>query len=208
MAMVSTASSPTLWRTCRVLANRTRLKMMRLLIDQPAMEVSAVAARLKLPRSLTSEYLRALESRGLLAVRRIGRRAEYSAAQRPSQPGSGEIVAALRFAFKEEHPQTLFKIATAFTHPRRIEVFRIIQKQSCTLAQLRSCTAISRRALVRHLEKLQSRGFITCQQGIYSPAELGDALGRELARLTAEPGSKLVDPDPPQLKRGVRSKRD
>ncbi len=64
---------PTLWRTCRVLANRTRLKIYALLLRQPGQTVSAIAEQLKLPLPAASHYLRALEARGLLAVRRKGR---------------------------------------------------------------------------------------------------------------------------------------
>ena len=63
---VSARLRPTLWRTCRVLANPTRLKMFSLLLQQPGQTVSAVAEHLSQPLSLTSEYLRALEARGFL----------------------------------------------------------------------------------------------------------------------------------------------
>ena len=45
---------PTLWRTCRVIANRTRLQILALLLRQPGQTVSAVAAHLGRPLSLTS----------------------------------------------------------------------------------------------------------------------------------------------------------
>ncbi|MBM3889971.1 MAG: helix-turn-helix transcriptional regulator, partial [Verrucomicrobia bacterium] len=64
---------PTLWRTCRVIANPTRLKIFALLAEQPGQTVSGVADRLKLPLSEASESLRALEARGLLTARREGR---------------------------------------------------------------------------------------------------------------------------------------
>ena len=44
-----TSLQPTLWRTCRVLANRTRLKICARILQQPDQTVSAIAERLKLP---------------------------------------------------------------------------------------------------------------------------------------------------------------
>ena len=61
---------PTLWRTCRVLANRTRLRMFHLLLHQPGQTVSAIAERLGLTVPVASQNLRALEARGLLALSR------------------------------------------------------------------------------------------------------------------------------------------
>ena len=62
---MSPSSQPTLWRTCRVLANRKRLQTLALLIRQPNQTVSAVAERMSLSMPAASQYLRALEARGL-----------------------------------------------------------------------------------------------------------------------------------------------
>jgi DNA-binding MarR family transcriptional regulator len=68
---------PALWRTCRVLANRTRLHMRGCLLQHPGQTVSAVADQLKLSLPVASQYLRALEARGLLTVRGVSRRLKY-----------------------------------------------------------------------------------------------------------------------------------
>jgi predicted ArsR family transcriptional regulator len=81
--------------------------------------------------------------------------------------------------------QTIFKAATAFTHPRRIEIFRAVKNGSQTLEQLRAVTRISAPALRRHLKKLEARGFVRCRPEICLAAP-PDALGRELARLAGE----------------------
>ena len=179
---------PTLWRTCRVLANRTRLRMFGLLVQEPDLTVSAVAERLNLSLPVASQYLRALEARGLLTVRRVGRRVRY----RPSAATGGEpapaLVTALRLSFQGESSpvEALFKQATAFTHPRRIKVFRALKQEARTLGQLKAVTGISAWALLRHLVKLEARGFVVGQQGIYRAADPPDAFGSALARLAAE----------------------
>ncbi len=175
---------PTLWRTCRAIANPTRLQIFALLVEQPGQTVSAVARRLKQPLSVASESLRTLEARGLLTARRVGRRVEY----RPSPVRGGDpaqgLVAALRLAFQHESQpvQTLFRLATAFTHPRRVEIVRGLQEAPQTLGQMQIASGISGRALRRHLRKLEARGFVTCRQGMYAVADCPGAFGRELAR--------------------------
>ncbi len=179
---------PTLWRTCRAIANHTRLRIFGLLAQQPGQTVSAVAARLQQPLSVASESLRALEARGLLTARRVGRRVEY----RPSPAASGSrargLVAAMQSAFhRETQPaQTLFKLATAFTHPRRIEIFRALHTTPRTFGELQAATGISGQALHRHLRKLEARGFVRCDLGLYRVVQRSDDFGRELARLAVE----------------------
>ena len=71
---------PTLWRTCRVLANRRRLEIFHFLLQKPDQTVSAVAKRFKFPVPIASESLRLLESRSLLIARRVGRYVKYRVA--------------------------------------------------------------------------------------------------------------------------------
>jgi DNA-binding transcriptional ArsR family regulator len=177
---------PTLWRTCRVLANRSRLQLLQLLAEQPSQTVSSLAARLKLPLPVASQYLRALEARGLLTCRRAGLRVIYRLGGGSTSPVQ-ELLKALRMVFKRETApvEMLFRAATAFTHPRRIELFRACHRQPRTWAELKSVTGASNRALARHLSKLEDRGFIVSGAGRFAVAERADAIGRELARMAA-----------------------
>jgi DNA-binding transcriptional ArsR family regulator len=183
---VATPLQPTLWRTCRVIANRTRLQIFSLLLRQPDQTVSALAGRLDLSLPLASQYLRALEARGLLKARRAGRKVEYRLRSSNGDEVS-RLAEALRRTFqrKTEPVETVFRLATAFTHPRRIEIFRAIHLQPRTLTQLQSATHISGWALARHLRKLEARHFVACRQGFYFTVGRTDVLGRELARLAS-----------------------
>jgi DNA-binding transcriptional ArsR family regulator len=176
---------PTLWRTARVLANRTRLQIFSLLFQQPAQTVSEVAGHLKCSLPAASQYLRALEARGLLAVRRVGRRVEYRPTPPTAQGPASGLVDPLRLTF-EQDPQpveTIFKLATGFTHPRRIDICIALKDQPRTLGQLQAATGISVKALARHLRKLHARGLVLRQQRGYALAPRPDALGRALLRL-------------------------
>ena len=178
------SSQPTLWRTCRVLANRKRLQMLALLIRQPNQTVSAVAGRMRLSMPATSQYLRGLEARGLLTCRRVGRRVEYQPAAGTSEGAAGEIVKALSKVFRRAQPiEAIFKLATAFTHPRRIEVFRALANGADSFAKLQAATHIPARALSRHLTKLEARGFVKNEMARYVATIPRHPLGRVLTRL-------------------------
>ncbi|HEX8490090.1 MAG TPA: winged helix-turn-helix transcriptional regulator, partial [Chthoniobacterales bacterium] len=92
----SRSNQPTLWRTCRVLANRKRLQILALLLRQPNQTVSVVAERMGLTVPTASQYLRALEARGLLACRRVGRSVEYRVSADTREGAAGKIINALR----------------------------------------------------------------------------------------------------------------
>jgi DNA-binding transcriptional ArsR family regulator len=162
--------------------------MFGLLLKDPDQTVSAVANHLRLTLPVASQYLRALEARGFLTVRREGRWVYYrpSTAQAtgPAQP----LIEALWQEFQRTtNPiEQVFNLATAFTHPRRIEVLRVLSTGAKTLVDLRAKTGISRDALGRHLGKLIARGFVAMDAESVSVVKPRDALGRALVRLGCE----------------------
>ena len=168
------------------IANRTRLRIFILLLEQPGQTVSTIAARLKLSLPVASQYLRAMEARSLLKVRRFGLRVAYRIADDQTGPAQG-LVRALRQTFRRDSSpaKTIFKQATAFTHARRIECFRVLSSRAQTLEELRVATGISVRSIVRHINKLEARGFVVCRQNQYAVVNCSDAFRRELARLAA-----------------------
>jgi DNA-binding transcriptional ArsR family regulator len=184
---MSPSSQPTLWRTCRVLANRKRLQILALLIRQPNQTVSAVAERMSLSMPAASQYLRALEARGLLTCRRIGRRVEYRSAAGANEGAAEEIVKALRLVFRRRAQpiEAIFKLATGFTHPRRIEVIRALTNGADSFAKLQVATKLPARALSRHLAKLEARGLVKNDMALYVVTIPRHPVGRVLARLAS-----------------------
>jgi DNA-binding transcriptional ArsR family regulator len=184
----SPAGQPTLWRTCRVLANRQRLLILTLLIRQPGQTVSSVARQMRLSLPATSQYLRALEARGLLTSRRVGLRVEYRPVATTNEGGGGAIATALRrLVGRSRHsPDVLFKLATAFTHPRRIEVYRAVKNGADSFIRVQATTHISARALARHLAKLEARGFVKNEGNVFVVTNHAHPLGRVLARLAVQ----------------------
>jgi DNA-binding transcriptional ArsR family regulator len=179
---------PTLWRTCRVLANRNRLRIFGCLLQQPDQTVTAVANRLRLPVAVASQYLRALEARSLLVARRKGRYVSYRVSDGERAGAVEALVAALRTVFQREHdPITIvFKLATAFTHPRRVAVIQALAGGAQTLQELHDRTDISFPALMRHLAKLEARGLMMRGNGIYVLVPQRAPLPRALATMACE----------------------
>jgi DNA-binding transcriptional ArsR family regulator len=181
----SPAGQPTLWRTCRVLANRQRLQILTVLIRQPGQTVSSVARQMRLSLPAASQYLRALEARGLLSSRRVGLRVEYRPVATTNEGGGAAIATALRMLVgrRRQSHDILFKLATAFTHPRRIEVYRAVRNGADSFVRMQAATHISARALARHLAKLEARGFVKKEGDVYVVTNHAHPLGRVLARL-------------------------
>ncbi len=182
---MSPNSQPTLWRTCRVLANRKRLQTLAHLIQQPNQTVSAVAERMSLSMPAASQYLRALEARGLLTCRRVGRRVEYRPSAGTSEGAAEEIVKALRLVFRRRAQpiEAIFKLATGFTHPRRVDVFCALTNGADSFAKLQAATRIPARALSRHLAKLEARGFVRKERALVAATIHRHPFGRVLACL-------------------------
>jgi DNA-binding transcriptional ArsR family regulator len=176
---------PTLWRTCRAISNRTRLRIFHFLLQKPDQTVSAIAKKFDLPLSAASLFLRLLESRGVLEARRIGRWVKYRTSSATKSDPNSNLVAAMRGAFRrgDRAVESIFDAATAFTHPRRVEIVRLTRIRPRTIQQLHVTTKISIPALRRHLRKLQARGFLEYRRGHYQVAPQLDAVRRELARL-------------------------
>lgn len=179
-------AKPTLWRTCRVLANTTRLRMLRHLISHPGKAVTEMARALKVPKAVASQYLRALNARGLLNARREGKWVYYSATGDKSVPASSLLLDAILQTFKaeKESVEMIFRLVTAFTHPRREKIYCALQGGGGqSLEQLRKKTGISRHALRRHLNKLQRRGFVRKSKETFECDIPDNPLAKVLARL-------------------------
>jgi DNA-binding transcriptional ArsR family regulator len=189
----TTQLKPTLWRTCRVLANRKRLEILSAVIREQEVTVSAVAQRTHCQPAVASQYLRMLNARGLISARRSGRLVYYSPVADPSVPDAAPLLEALH---SELAPQigpidTVFRLVTAFTHPRRVTVTHILAIRPMTSRALSDASAISHAATIRHLRKLVNRGFVERDGDVYGLANprnalaarlLGIATGRALGR--------------------------
>ncbi|MBP7829849.1 MAG: winged helix-turn-helix transcriptional regulator [Kiritimatiellae bacterium] len=180
--------APTLWRTCRALANRRRLILLRYLIQHPYRQVSEVATALQMPLALTSQYLRSLNARGLLKPVRSGLCVFYQAAPDPLVPPARTILTAMAISYTKtgEKVDSLFSALTGFTHPRRILLMRALARGAKTTGLLASRTGISRRAVRRHMDKLLRRGYVTRKGDAYQVCRVRSGLKATLLKLALQ----------------------
>jgi DNA-binding transcriptional ArsR family regulator len=155
--------APTLWRTCRVLANRTRLRMIQHLTAHPDLTVTGMAEAMGLPTPVASVYLRALNARGILRALRDGPRVHYRVTPDPTLPEAAILVAVLHRDLLQggKVVDRAFHALTGFTHPRRIEIVRALaETPGLARPALWRRTGMSPDALRRHVAKLIRRGYI------------------------------------------------
>lgn len=157
--------SPTLWRTCRALAHRERLRIIQLVMRRGVLCVGDVSTLLDLPLSLASAHLRVLNARGILSVQRVGRFVWYRLEADPSVWSAAKLVETLRLVLAggtAREREAAYRDLTAYTHPRRIALAATLTAcgRTMNLDELEHTTRISRVALLRHLTKLQTRGVV------------------------------------------------
>ncbi|HEY9173758.1 MAG TPA: helix-turn-helix domain-containing protein [Verrucomicrobiae bacterium] len=178
---------PTLWRTARVLANVTRLRLFAELLRQQPQTVLQLGESLALTQPVASQGLRGLEARGLLKARRVRRYVEYRIPNTEEAGALAELVDAfLKTLQNDARPiEKIIELATGFTHPTRIEVYRCLHTEPLSPAQLRPRLGISWPALSRHLIKLLRRGYVVVGEsdGRYTIKPHPHSLGRALAGL-------------------------
>ncbi len=186
---METPLHPTLWRTCRALANEERLIIMSILHDKGRMTVTQMAHETRCPINKASEGLRALNARGLLRAHRIGRYVYYEIGSDPSVAGSSTILKGLlpMLSSGTAARRRAFKILTGFTHPRRHVIVFHLNANHMTFYDLRKSVNCSNQALRRHIRKLRDRRFVQRVKRTYRLAHPRDSLRQALLELATLP---------------------
>jgi len=182
--------NPTLWRTCRALANRRRLDVLRFLLQHPGRCVSEVAEGVGISESSASHCLRALNARGMLAVRRTSRWVAYTVSPNSTISFSEALVAAMKqqLSRRRHAVEGAFRYLTAFTHPRRIRIVRALNRTpGLSIMALVARCSISLPAMKRHVDKLMRRGIVVrSQRGTYTLARRLSPFARELVSIACK----------------------
>jgi DNA-binding transcriptional ArsR family regulator len=172
---------PTLWRTCRAIANEQRLKLLYALFENGEQCVFELAEKTVMSESQASIHLRALNARGLILQRRRKMRVLYRAEANHEVESASSLLDALHTCYHQKIPiPSLIRQATAFTHPRRIEIIQCIPPSGTTKDWLSEKTKISLSALSRHLKKLKLRGFVTGAHNEYYKTVPKDAFSQAI----------------------------
>ena len=155
--------TPTLWRTCRVLAGSTRLNLFCRIIQQPGQTVGALASAEAIGESRASQELRRLQSRGLVQVERVGSAAKYHPVADPLVPTAQPLLDAMKMACSSSFPdpnELAADVATALSHPRRIAIVKKLLAKPLAFDTLADSTRIPPVSLRRHLRLLRSLGLV------------------------------------------------
>lgn len=182
---------PTLWRSCRALANRTRLSLLKAMIDEPPLCVQALAERCKLKKSVCSQYLRILNARGFLQANRRGRWVDYALGANPSVRHADDllkaVLRALRGCVSDKAYAAVLKDLTIFTCPRRILMVRVIQlNPDRSPSELSTLCHIPYKTLHRQLKKLERRSVIIRENTCVTLCRPLRPLARALLKLVLE----------------------
>ncbi len=151
-------------KTCRIIANTTRLNMLWLLFETDLC-VEEMAIRSGISSQHASKLLSFMASKNLLISERRNRLVIY----RPHFDGpQKQLIAVLKQEkqHKTSH-ETIIAHATAFTHERRIQLARTLYAVPCTFNELHSRTGMTLPALTRHLRKLVRRNVLSKDGDIY-----------------------------------------
>lgn len=173
-----------LWRTSRVIASEMRLQLLWVLFEHREITVSRLALEVGMSPPNASLQMKMLREYGLVCCRREKMEVFYRAEANEAVEYAPELMEALRDCYERSiSAQTLIRHATAFTHGRRIEIFKALHGRSLNALALQDVTGMSPSALWRHLDKLVQRGYVKETQRMYRIARASNPLGRTLLRL-------------------------
>lgn len=155
------ALNPTLWRTCRMLAGATRVKLLRELHDRPGRGVTELARAAGIGTSDASQELRRIQSRGLLQVDRRGSHVLYRLEADPQVASAAPLLRALRttLARNAQDPE-IARIAQGLAHPRRIAIAKALRRSPLRPGQLRAELGLATSTARSHLARLVESGWV------------------------------------------------
>lgn len=199
-------------RVLRAVACFRRLRLLSCLVARGDLPLTQLARDVGMRRDVVCAHLARLLAAGLIQRRRSGGRCFYIARSPYDEPAlSGQVMAWLREALgraartpaqrtgvpapgrdsAQGAPsvhRAIFQAATAFTHPRRLQVLRgLASDKSLSVETLTKELRMSRPAAGRHLAKLIRRGYVESRrEGRFPVYRLAPATGTSLeARLLA-----------------------
>ena len=163
--------TPSLWKTCRVLANAKRVRLFRLLDDEgkrPANVWHVRASFRKMSLGTCSLYLKHLQARGLLRFRREGVQVFYSVSPDSKVPQAAGVVATLRACFRagwtDAETAALFN---ALRNPGHVAIVVLLQSRRTWVpaAEIRHVLGYPAMTFLRYRNPLLQAGLIEMREG-------------------------------------------
>lgn len=184
--------NPTLWRTCRMLAGRKRVELLRQLHDLPGRNVTDLGQAVGIKRADASQELRRIQSRGLLKSKRCGLPLIYQMEADPQVSSAAPLLQAIQAALAATNPgqdARMCEIARGLAHERRIAILRILLTGPCTFADLSQQLHISPTSLADHLSVLLETNWISRKKDIIRWRPIRHPLAQTLLTLLRSAGT-------------------
>jgi DNA-binding MarR family transcriptional regulator len=177
--------NPTLWRTGRALAGRTRIRLFRELVANPGSSVSELADAVHIGQSDASQELRRLQSRGLLQRRRAGPKVVYRPVPDPQVYSAEPLLEALFrcMAKPASADEDILRIAQGAAHDHRIRLIRHLLPHPLRTEDLRNRTQLPVSTLKRHLNMLEECRWVRRQGALWEIRSSSHPLAQTLLRL-------------------------
>ena len=190
--------------------NDIRLRLLWVVItNDDTLNVTAIARLLGIGQPVATNGLRALQSRGLIGVRRERYSVYYNLQEDRSLPEATQLRVAFADYFNSselpcEWTAPMMVILKAFTHFNRLAMIRRLARGEATKADLEKASGIVVKTIEHHLRILSRAGLIDClsyshgigvyrlrpQQNPVSKELLRQACGGELDYYNAATGSE------------------
>ena len=175
--------------------NDIRLRLLRVVIaNDDKLNVTAIARLLGIGQPVATNGLRALQSRGLIGVRRERYSVYYNLQEDRSLPEATQLRAAFADYFKSnelpyEWTAPVMVILKAFTHFNRLAMIRRLAQGEATKADLEKASGVVVKTIEHHLRILSRAGLIDCLSdshgiGVYRLRPQQNPVSTELLRQT------------------------
>ena len=166
--------TPTLWRTCRAMMNPLRLRLLRMVFDHDdAYTVTDFAKALGVEQSTATIYLRQLNARGLIGVRRQRIKVFYNTEPDRSLPEALAIRETMRALcsdpMSEEWVSDVMTVLRAFSHFNRLAMLERLFDGPATLDEISEAMGVCVKSLYHHLRFLHSAGLLSVQMACRRP---------------------------------------
>lgn len=179
--------NPTLWRTCRMLSGKTRLKLLRNLHDHPGQNIADLAAAVGISRSYASQEMRRIQSRGFLKATHRGASLIYLPGADPQVATAAPLLQAVQAALDSgpaRRDGEMAVLAAGLAHERRMALARALLEAPRTSGELWAAQPMSACSFQLHLRTLIAGGFaVRTKRGLEfrtPPHPLGKALAELL----------------------------
>ena len=191
---MKTTLRPTVWRTVRALANANRLRFLRLVFESKGKKnVSQLSEEIGLSVSTASTYLRALNARGLISVRKSDGYVLYGDGKNRSLPEAQLLQRAFMMLFSdpgipEDWAEIHAGLLQAYAHPNRLAIIAtLIRFNAAGFMKIRDELGLPKATVYRHLSILHRSSVIAMDgEGRYVLNDSDSMLEKVLRKLASE----------------------